>query len=274
VTIIDAPSVTAPLLVALHAGRPQLMLGIRSSRTTEIVRIAKSTGHDCIMIDLEHSAMSIDIAAQMCGSASDLGLTALVRVPEKEYGVIGRLLDGGAHGIIAPRVETVEDARLIAQACRFPPSGHRSALAMVPHFGMTPTPASTMIPELNGRTVVKILIESPLGIANAPEIAAVEGVDILAFGANDFTAELGIPGRYDDPRVTDAIARLANAANDAGKLAMVGGISNLDLFAELFPLGLCPLLLTGMDTELLFEAGRTRAERFRAWQAQLPQKES
>jgi len=259
----------APMLAALRAGTPQLMLGIRAARTTEIVRIAKSTGHACIMIDLEHSAMSIDTAAQLCATASDLGLTALVRIPEKEYGVIGRLLDGGAHGIIAPRVETADEARLIAEACRFPPEGHRSQLAMVPHFGMTPTPAVTMNPELNRRTIVKILIESPAGIANAAEIARVDGVDILAFGANDFTSELGVPGQYRDPRVADAIARLAGAAREAGKLAMVGGIPDLDLFAELFALGLCPMLLTGMDTDLLFEGARTRAERLRTWHEEI-----
>jgi 2-keto-3-deoxy-L-rhamnonate aldolase RhmA len=253
------------MLAALRAGTPQLMLGIRSARTTEIVRIAKSTGHAVIMIDLEHSSMPVDIAAQLCATANDLGITALVRIPEKEYGMIGRLLDGGAHGIIAPRVETADQARLIAEACRFPPEGHRSQLAMLPHFGMTPTPAATMNPELNRHTIVKILIESPLGIENAAEIGAVEGVDILAFGANDFTSELGIPGQYRDPRVAAAVARIATAARDTGTLAMVGGIPDLELFAELFALGLCPLLLTGMDTDLLFEGARARAERFRTW---------
>ena len=256
---------TSPMLTELRAGRPQLMLGIRSSRTTEIVRIAKSTGHACILIDLEHSAMSIDTAAQLCGTASDLGLTALVRIPEKEYGVIGRLLDGGAHGIVAPRIETAEEAALVADACRFPPEGHRSQLAMVPHFGMTPTPAATMNPELNANAIVKILIESPLGVENAAAIAAVPGVDILAFGANDFTSELGIPGQYDDPRVADAVGVLATAARDAGKLAMLGGIADLELFTRFYKLGLCPLLLTGMDTDLLFEGARTRADRFRTW---------
>ena len=54
--------------------------------------------------------------------------------------------------------------------------------------------------------------ETPAGVASADEIAAVDGADILAFGANDFTAELGVPGRYDDPRVTAAIAARAGSA--------------------------------------------------------------
>jgi hypothetical protein len=53
---------------------------------------------------------------------------------------------------------------------------------------------------------VQILLETPTGIANADAIAELDGVDMLAIGANDFTAELGVPGQYEDPRVRDAVA--------------------------------------------------------------------
>ena len=79
---------------------------------------------------------------------------------------------------------------------------------------MRPTPAATLNPALDDATLVQILIETPAGVANADEIAAVDGVDMLAFGANDFTAELGVPGQYGDPRVTGAIAALAEPASD------------------------------------------------------------
>ena len=65
--------------------------------------------------------MPIDTAALICAAALDLGLAPFARIPEREYGVIGRLLDGGVLGIIAPRVETAEEAQDIVAACRFPP---------------------------------------------------------------------------------------------------------------------------------------------------------
>ena len=108
------------------------MLGIRGARTTDIVRIAASTGHHAILVDLEHSTMPLDVAAAICAAAGDLGLTPFVRVPEREYGAIGRLLDGGAQGIVAPRIETAEEAAPSVAACRFPPRGQRSQLASVP----------------------------------------------------------------------------------------------------------------------------------------------
>ena len=230
----------------LRDGEPTLMLAIRSSRTADVVRIANSTGHHAIMVDLEHSTMPLEVAASLCATASDLGLFPFVRVREREYGALGPLLDCGAQGIIAPRVETAAEAAAIARACRFAPRGQRSQVATA----------------LDDATVVQILIETPAGVANADEIAAVDGVDMLAFGANDFTAELGVPGRYDDPRVTEAITAVAGACKRHGKLLMVGGIADPALLHDLAPLGVCPLRLTGTDTDMLYAGAAARAERF------------
>jgi 2-keto-3-deoxy-L-rhamnonate aldolase RhmA len=246
----------------LRRGEPTLMLAIRSSRTADIVRIARSTGHHAIMVDLEHSTMPLDVAASLCATAGDLGLFPFVRVQEREYGAIGRLLDGGASGIIAPRVETPAVAAAVASACLFAPRGQRSQLTTVPQLGMRPAPAATLNPALDGATVVQVLIETPAGVANADEIAAVDGVDMLSFGANDFTAELGAPGQYTDPRVTGAIATLAEAAQRHGKLLMVGGIPDPAMLDDLAPLGVCPLRLTGTDTDMLYAGAAARAERF------------
>jgi 2-keto-3-deoxy-L-rhamnonate aldolase RhmA len=246
----------------LSGSDPVLMLAIRSSRTADVVRIAKSTGHHAVMIDLEHSTMPLDVAASLCATAGDLGLFAFVRVPEREYGALGRLLDCGAQGIIAPRVETAADAATVARACRFAPRGQRSQLATVPQAGMRPTPAATLNPELDTGTVAAILIETPAGVRSADEIAAVDGVDMLAFGANDFTAELGVPGQYGDPRVTEAITALAGATKRHGKLLMVGGIADPARLRELDSLGVCPLRLTGTDTDMLYAGAAARAERF------------
>src|ERR1700736_3188271 len=143
----------------LARGEPLLSLGIRNARTPEIVRIAKTTGYGIVWIDLEHSSISIDCAVQISATAADLGLEAWVRVPEREYGVIGRLLDGGVTGIVAPRVETAEEAQQIVAACRFPPFGHRSAIATLAHLDFQRMPAAQFNRELNQATLVKILLE-------------------------------------------------------------------------------------------------------------------
>src|ERR1700744_5216823 len=120
------------VLQSLARGEALLSLGIRNARTAEIVRMAKTAGFGLVWVDLEHSSISIDCAVQISASAADLGMEARVRVPERDYGVIGRLLDGGATGIVAPRVETAEEAQKVVNAARFPPRGQRSQIGLLP----------------------------------------------------------------------------------------------------------------------------------------------
>jgi 2-keto-3-deoxy-L-rhamnonate aldolase RhmA len=255
-------------LERLRSGELTLMMAIRSARTTEIVRIAKATGHHAVMVDLEHSAIDVGLASEMCAVASDLGLIPFVRVPERDYGIIGRLLDGGASGIIAPRIETVEEADAICRACRFPPAGQRSQLAMVPQYGMRPMAASELNSLLDASTIVQVLLETPQGIEAADAIAALPGIDMLSIGANDLCAELGIAGQFADARLREQVARVAEACKRHSKPFMLGGISDLAIVKDLLPLGVAPLFLTGTDTDMLYSAAEQRSRRLSEWHLQ------
>jgi len=257
------------LLQKLRRGELAIAMMIRSARTADIVRIATSTGHDAIIVDLEHSAMSLDVVAQMTALAGDLGLTPFVRVPERDYGAIGRVLDGGACGIVAARIETAEQARDVARACRFPPRGQRSQIAQVPQLGFRPTPARELNPRLDQAIVVQILIETPLGVANAEAIAAVDGVDMLAIGANDLTAELGAPGDVRSEPFRDAVMQIAAACRRHDKVCVIGGISDLKVLADFAVCGVAPMMMSGSDTDLLYSAAQARVEALQRWHAAL-----
>ncbi|MDB5871209.1 MAG: 2-keto-3-deoxy-L-rhamnonate aldolase RhmA [Ramlibacter sp.] len=244
----------------LNAGQPVLALGVRVSRTPDIARLAKASGHDVIWIDLEHSSISIDAAAQICATALDVGLTPFVRIPEREYGVIGRLLDGGAVGIIAPRIETAAQAADLVAACRFPPLGHRSAIGTLPHVGYRKMPSPAFNEAMNRLTILKVLIESPLGIRNIGEIAAVPGVDMLGIGTNDLSAELGVAGEFQHPLVRQAHEDALAACKRAGKPLAIGGISDTAYSAELVAKGAAPFLMTGIDTDMFLAVAQARVK--------------
>lgn len=150
----QAGMASARALAQLRMGRPILSLGIRHSRTADIARLAHGAGYDAIWIDLEHSAMPIDVAAQIAATATDLKLAAWVRTPERDIGTIGRLLDGGATGIIAPKIESAAEARAVAAACRFAPRGVRSSIALLPHFGFRRLPAAELMQRAEDRKSV------------------------------------------------------------------------------------------------------------------------
>src|SRR3984957_3110037 len=173
----DAQPLHSPVLKGLARGEPLLSLGIRNARTAEIVRMAKAVGFGVVWVDLEHSSLSIDCAVQILASAADLGMEAWARVPERDYGVIGRLLDGGATGIVAPHVETAEEAQKVVNAARFPPRGQRSQIALIPQVSYRRmSSAAELMRCADLATTVHILIESGEGVRNADRIAAVDGV--------------------------------------------------------------------------------------------------
>jgi 2-keto-3-deoxy-L-rhamnonate aldolase RhmA len=251
------------VLRSLAQGEPLLSLGIRNARSAEIVRIAKTAGFGQVWIDLEHSSISIDCATQIAAAAADLGLEAWVRVPERDYGVVGRLLDGGATGIIAPRVETAAEAQLVVDAARFPPRGHRSQIAHLPQAGYRRLPAAELMQVADRATTVHILLESARGIANAGEIAAVDGVDVVHVGLNDLSVDLGHVGNVRHPEILAACRQVIAAAKQHNKLAVVGGSSDLELFKEMLQAGAVPIVFAAIDTDVL-SAGLT--QRGQDWQ--------
>lgn len=268
----DAPGRENAALHRLAQGEPLLSLGIRNARTTEIVRMAKSAGFGVVWIDLEHSSISIDCAVQIIGSAADLGMEAWVRTPERDYGVVGRLLDGGATGIVAPRVETAEEAQKVVNAARFPSRGQRSQIGLLPQAKYRRMSAAELMRCADLATTVHILIESAAGVRNADAIAAIDGVDILHIGMNDLSVDLGHVDHLRHADILDACKCVIEAAHRRGKLAVVGGASDPALVVEFLNAGAVPVIFAAMDTDVLAAGLSQRAtewdQRIQEWRSQ------
>ena len=101
-------------------------MGLRIARSVDIATIGKTCGYDWLFIDMEHSSMDLDCAAQIAMASLPAGITPIVRVPGKEHHHSSRILDSGAQGIVVPHVDTAEEAKRVASQCRYPPIGKRS----------------------------------------------------------------------------------------------------------------------------------------------------
>ena len=253
----------AELVQRLRARQKVIALGIRSARTTDAVRWAKAAGYDTIWVDMEHSSLPVDTVSQLCSCAVDLGLMPWVRVPERDYGTVNRVLDGGALGVIVPRVETVEQARDAVIATRFPPLGQRSQLATLPYVNFEKLPARELNRRVNEATVLKVLIESRAGVEAADAIAALEGVDVLALGCNDLSADMGHTGESAHPEVVAACREVIAAAQRHGKVAIVGGMPEGEALDQLRREGAAPFIFAGIDTDVYLAALRERVEQAR-----------
>jgi 4-hydroxy-2-oxoheptanedioate aldolase len=236
---------------------------VRLVRGIEIVRIASSAGFDSLYVDLEHSSLTLDDTGQICMAAMAMGIAAFVRVPANTPEYISRVLDGGALGVIAPNVRTPQEAGAVVAAAKYPPLGRRGASGGLPHLNYRSFPAGEANAAMNDATMVIIQFESAEAIERAEEIAAVEGVDLIMIGTNDFLAEIGIPGQFEHERVRDAYVRTIAACRKHGKHVGVGGLpSRPKLIAEFVKLG-ARYVSTGTDLAFLLAEAAQRARQVR-----------
>ncbi len=240
---------------AMAAGQRRFGFNIRLARTAETVAVARACGFHWLFIDMEHSALDLETVQTLCLAGLGAGLSPLVRVPEVSWAA--RVLDIGAGGIVVPHVETVAQAQDVAQRCLFAPLGHRSLSGPLHQLGLAALPAGENMRRANEETVVVVMVESPLGVRNADEIAAVPGVDVIHIGSNDLSAEMGIPGALDDPRIEDAYRTVIAACDRHGKQAGMGGIYNHDLMRRYLGLGI-RFAQGGGDSAFLAAGARTR----------------
>jgi 2-keto-3-deoxy-L-rhamnonate aldolase RhmA len=236
---------------------------VRLVSSVEIVRIAKTAGFDAIYVDLEHSAFSLETTGQLSVMALEAGIPALVRVPARTPEYISRVLDAGALGVIAPGIDSAAQAKEVVAAAKYPPLGSRGMSTGLAHLGFRPVPAKQALPQLNEATMVIVQLESAAGLAAIEEIVAVEGVDMVLVGTNDFLADLGHPGEFDHPKVREAYERTVAACRKRGKHAGVGGLSSRpDLVQQYVAMG-ARFVSTGTDLGFLLAACTERAKQVR-----------
>lgn len=247
----------------LARGEVVSSMTVRMVRTTEVVRIAKTAGFDIVYIDLEHSPLSIDATSQICLACLDAGLMPAVRVPANTPEYIGRVLDSGALGIIAPHVQNADEAREVVRAVKFPPLGARGNAAPLPHLNYRSFPATETVQAMNDASMVIVQFESQQALDNAEAIAAVDGVDMVLIGLNDYLADIGLAGQYDHPRVRECYGRAIAACRKHGKHCGVGGLaSRPDLIAEYVRMG-ARYVSSGTDISFLLAGASERAKQIK-----------
>jgi 2-dehydro-3-deoxyglucarate aldolase len=188
-----------------------------------IAEIMAQAGFDWLVIDMEHSVIELSEAQEMIQAIDGAGIPTIIRLTSNDENLIKRAMDAGAHGIMVPNVNSETDARRAVASTYYPPRGRRGVgLARAQGYGAS---FQDYCQWLDNNGVVIVMIEHIDGVKVADEILAVDGVDGYMIGPYDLSASLGIPGQFEDPRVVDAILRIRQAGEKAGK---AGGIHVVD----------------------------------------------
>jgi 2-keto-3-deoxy-L-rhamnonate aldolase RhmA len=196
------------LALGTHVG------GIPDPQIVEIIGLA---GFDAAFIDMEHTSFDLHDVQAMVLAAEHVGITPIVRTPGFDPAFILRLLDIGVQGIQVPHVQNADTARAAVKAVRYPPQGERGMAAgsRAAEFGRIPL--IEHMTQSNREILLACMIEDIEAVERIEEIAAVDGVDLLAVGPSDLSRSLGVSGAPDHPRLVAAIDRVRAAAqNSAG----------------------------------------------------------
>jgi 4-hydroxy-2-oxoheptanedioate aldolase len=180
-----------------------------SLRDPLLAEAAALAGFDYVVVDMQHGLADYADVAAMVQAMAGTATVPVVRVPWNEPGIIGRVLDAGALGVIIPLVNSPDEARLAASACRYAPVGTRSIGPMVTRMRYGPKFAAVA----NDVVACIPMIETRQAVENVDEILAVPGIDAVYVGPSDLSLSYGLspaPDHEGDP-FAGALARVVDA---------------------------------------------------------------
>jgi 4-hydroxy-2-oxoheptanedioate aldolase len=189
-------------------------LSIPSTVTAEAVARA---GFDYVCIDTQHGAIEYSDCVDLIQAVLLGGSRPIVRVPWNEQGIIGKMLDAGAQGVIVPMVNSVEEAEAVVRSCRYAPDGARS-------YGpglVAPRTDGDYVAWARKNIAVIPMIETVQALESIDEILAVSGIDAVYVGPADLSLTLGLPAgnNDDDESFAAALTTIVDACERAGVVA-------------------------------------------------------
>lgn len=193
-------------------------LAIPSSFAAEVMA---HQGWDTLTIDLQHGVIDYAAMLPMLQAISTTPTVPVVRVPWLEPGIVMKVLDAGAYGVIAPMVNTREDAQKLVAWTHYAPRGTRS-------FGPVRAAlygGADYATQANDTVVAFAMIETAQALDNLDAILSVEGLDAVYIGPSDLSLALGCKPVFDDvePKVAQAIEHIVDRARAHG---VVAGVHN------------------------------------------------
>ena len=176
-----------------RAGEPSFgaWLSLPSSLSAEAL---SKQGFDYVTVDMQHGAIDYQAALHMLQAISVTDASPFVRVPWNDFGIIGKVLDAGAMGVIIPMVNSVEEAKLAVAACRYFPDGARSFGPV--RAGMYA--GADYYANANREVACIPMIETRQAWQQIDAILSVPGITAVYVGPADMSITLGLPPRMDN----------------------------------------------------------------------------
>jgi 2-keto-3-deoxy-L-rhamnonate aldolase RhmA len=188
-----------------------LVMGDYSADTAELLAMS---GVDILWGEMEDGPTSWSEVSNYSRAADLWGACYMVRVNRNEHSLIGRVLAGGANGVMVPHVNTAEEARAVARAAFYGPKGMRNMAGGRRSYG-----ATNYHREVNENVLTSILLEDIAMVPHLPEIVQVEGIDIFYVAPGDLSQSMGLTGQTSHPDVRRVVEDSLRTIVAAGRVA-------------------------------------------------------
>ena len=211
-------------------------------------------GLDFVIIDTEHSPRGRAEVADLIVALENTSVVPIVRIPIPASHHVTMAIDAGAHGILAPYCETVEEVKEVVGATKWRPL-KGELVRRVMDTGQFPSDDTKKYLENRNRSNICLIgIESSRGIENLVDILQIPGIDGIFVGPNDLSISLGIPDQYDHPNYVDAVRRVITTSKSYGVPTLVHHQS-VQLTSQWLKEG-ARFVLYGSDARFLHEGVR------------------
>ena len=211
---------------------------------------------DTVVLDMQHGMWDMASAANAISQVRLTGKPVIARIPVADFASASRLLDAGASGIIAPMINSAEDARGLAKATKYPPLGERSwgPSFALNHFGLS---ADDYLQRANGLTVTIAMVETRAALDAIDDILAVDGIDGIFIGPSDLSIALSNGARLapDTAEIDKALEHAVERCRAHGKVICAFG-GDGERAGQLLRLGL-DLVIAGTEAAQLRYGART-----------------
>lgn len=201
---------------ALRSGRRVYGTCIVSPSPSWAPMIA-SCGLDFVFIDTEHIAIDRAELSWMCRAYGAFSLPPIVRIPKPDPHAACMALDGGAMGVVAPYMETLDEVRDLRGAVKYRPlKGARLERVLDGKETLEPG-LRTYLEQYNANNMCIVNVESAPAMEALDAILKVADVDAILVGPHDLSISLGIPENYTHPKFTTAMKTIIEKSRAAGR---------------------------------------------------------
>ncbi|OLT23107.1 hypothetical protein BJF78_06895 [Pseudonocardia sp. CNS-139] len=191
---------------SLTGGGPPLF-GVSLTITDPFVaEVVGAADFDFVLIDTEHSPITVNQLQTMLIALRSGGSTVIVRSAANDPTLIKQILDLGAEGIVVPGIASPAEAAAAVAAAKYPPEGMR---------GFGPRRAARLdggraayIDRADDEIAVLAMIESRDAVTALDDILATEGLDGILVGPADLAVSLGHLRDQDNAETEEAIEQI------------------------------------------------------------------